>query len=445
MVTNGFEGLAYETFDAGAHGHQSEQTFEHSAAQAAARAFSTRRSHLPGSAASQSVSLGPAVGLVADSVLQVPPLSLHSDGTSPAQPASAVTAASNSAPYAPYAEPAAGFTPAAAQPLTVPQVQPAHPEQSAPTQPWQRAQPGPYTPATSVAPVAQPTAGYQSGQQPWSPQPSSYQPSAVAPAQFSAQGPTQPQGFPGQQAYSPTGIGFQPTQQSTQQSAQPQSQPTQAQQQWQPQGQSQPQWQGQPQPQPQSQTQPQWQPQPLAAGQDAGGYNPTIPNSYAPAVPTQAGAQEVARESTSAGVNATPAGAPAAAAVAPAVAASLAADPQDATPANADSASTQLKKKRKRKQKQDRSQNKGHRGGARVPKARHTPVWSEKDPRDLKALRARERRLTILWWILAVLAVFFAWASFGLMMRIGFLPTFDLGYSWFDSHITFFFGITGSH
>ncbi|OZG49054.1 hypothetical protein [Bombiscardovia coagulans] len=82
-------------------------------------------------------------------------------------------------------------------------------------------------------------------------------------------------------------------------------------------------------------------------------------------------------------------------------------------------------------------------GDARVPKARHTPVWTKKSPKDIKALRSRALRLTILWWILAVCAVFFAWASFGLMMRIGFLPTLDLGYSWFDSHITFFFGING--
>ncbi|WP_144418952.1 hypothetical protein [Bifidobacterium actinocoloniiforme] len=85
------------------------------------------------------------------------------------------------------------------------------------------------------------------------------------------------------------------------------------------------------------------------------------------------------------------------------------------------------------------------RGGASVPKGRHTPVWSRKRPSDIKALRARERRLTVLWWILAALALFFAWASFGLMMRIGFLPTFDLGYSWFDSHIAFFFGISPSN
>lgn len=81
------------------------------------------------------------------------------------------------------------------------------------------------------------------------------------------------------------------------------------------------------------------------------------------------------------------------------------------------------------------------RGDARVPKARHTPVWSSKSPKDIKALRSRKRRLTIIWWILSILAVFFAWASFGLMMRIGFLPTFDLGYSWFDSRMFFFFGI----
>ncbi|WP_127920930.1 hypothetical protein [Bifidobacterium xylocopae] len=92
--------------------------------------------------------------------------------------------------------------------------------------------------------------------------------------------------------------------------------------------------------------------------------------------------------------------------------------------------------------KHSRSRRAARHDGASVPKARHTPVWSRKSPKDIKALRTREKRLTILWWVLAVVALFFAWASFGLMMRIGFLPTFDLGYSWFDAHIAFFFGIS---
>lgn len=53
----------------------------------------------------------------------------------------------------------------------------------------------------------------------------------------------------------------------------------------------------------------------------------------------------------------------------------------------------------------------------------------------------RRRIYTFLMWLLAVLALFFAWAAFGMMMRIGFLPVFDLGYSWFDSHVFVFFGI----
>lgn len=53
----------------------------------------------------------------------------------------------------------------------------------------------------------------------------------------------------------------------------------------------------------------------------------------------------------------------------------------------------------------------------------------------------RRRIYTFLMWLLAVLALFFAWAAFGMMMRIGFLPVFDLGYSWFDSHVFVFFGV----
>ena len=58
-----------------------------------------------------------------------------------------------------------------------------------------------------------------------------------------------------------------------------------------------------------------------------------------------------------------------------------------------------------------------------------------------RALVRKRRTYTFLMWVLALLALFFAWAAFGMMMRIGFLPAFDLGYSWFDSHILFFFDI----
>ncbi len=58
-----------------------------------------------------------------------------------------------------------------------------------------------------------------------------------------------------------------------------------------------------------------------------------------------------------------------------------------------------------------------------------------------RALVRKRRTYTFLMWVLALLALFFAWAAFGMMMRIGFLPVFDLGYSWFDSHILYFFGV----
>ena len=55
----------------------------------------------------------------------------------------------------------------------------------------------------------------------------------------------------------------------------------------------------------------------------------------------------------------------------------------------------------------------------------------------------KTRRIcSALMWLLAVLGLFFAWGSVGMMMRIGFLPVFDLGYHWFDTHLIYFFGIT---
>lgn len=56
-------------------------------------------------------------------------------------------------------------------------------------------------------------------------------------------------------------------------------------------------------------------------------------------------------------------------------------------------------------------------------------------------LRRRKVQFTMLEVLLVILAIVLAWGSFGLMMRTGFLPTFDVGYSWFDQHIFFFFGI----
>ena len=57
-------------------------------------------------------------------------------------------------------------------------------------------------------------------------------------------------------------------------------------------------------------------------------------------------------------------------------------------------------------------------------------------------LKRRKRQFTWILFALIIVALILAWASFGLMMRTGFLPVFDLGYSWFDGHIVNFFGIT---
>lgn len=67
---------------------------------------------------------------------------------------------------------------------------------------------------------------------------------------------------------------------------------------------------------------------------------------------------------------------------------------------------------------------------------------------ETRAEATRRRRLiktrricSALMWLLALLCLFFAWGSVGMMMRIGFLPVFDLGYHWFDTHLLYFFGI----
>ena len=55
----------------------------------------------------------------------------------------------------------------------------------------------------------------------------------------------------------------------------------------------------------------------------------------------------------------------------------------------------------------------------------------------------RTRRIcSALMWLLAVLGLFFAWGTVGMMMRISLLPVFDLGYRWFDTHVLYFFGIS---
>lgn len=58
-----------------------------------------------------------------------------------------------------------------------------------------------------------------------------------------------------------------------------------------------------------------------------------------------------------------------------------------------------------------------------------------------KQLKSQKRQLDYVIWLLLIFGLFCAWASFGLMMRTGFLPIFDLGYSWFDNHIFYFFDI----
>lgn len=67
---------------------------------------------------------------------------------------------------------------------------------------------------------------------------------------------------------------------------------------------------------------------------------------------------------------------------------------------------------------------------------------------ETRAEATRRRRLiktrricSALMWLLALLCLFFAWGSVGMMMRIGFLPVFDFGYHWFDTHLLYFFGI----
>lgn len=62
---------------------------------------------------------------------------------------------------------------------------------------------------------------------------------------------------------------------------------------------------------------------------------------------------------------------------------------------------------------------------------------------DVRKIRRHMRWQLAGIWVFSILAVFFAWASFGMMMRTGFLPAFDLGYSWWDSHVTYWFSITG--
>lgn len=59
----------------------------------------------------------------------------------------------------------------------------------------------------------------------------------------------------------------------------------------------------------------------------------------------------------------------------------------------------------------------------------------------IEQLKLRRRQLLTVVWVMLFVGLICAWASFGLMMRTGFLPIFDFGYSWFDNHIFYFFDI----
>lgn len=71
------------------------------------------------------------------------------------------------------------------------------------------------------------------------------------------------------------------------------------------------------------------------------------------------------------------------------------------------------------------------------------PAGSGAGRLDEKKIRRTMRWQMLGIWVFTLLALFFAWASFGMMMRTGFLPAFDLGYSWWDQHVTYWFSITG--
>lgn len=52
------------------------------------------------------------------------------------------------------------------------------------------------------------------------------------------------------------------------------------------------------------------------------------------------------------------------------------------------------------------------------------------------------RRCTIILVVLTIVLLFMLWTIAGLCMRIGLLPYFDLGYSWFDRSVFLFFGLS---
>ena len=61
--------------------------------------------------------------------------------------------------------------------------------------------------------------------------------------------------------------------------------------------------------------------------------------------------------------------------------------------------------------------------------------------RNLQRALRLQRRLVAIFWIALVIAVISVWMLFGLLVGSSILPGLDLGYSWFDSHIFFFFGV----
>lgn len=79
-------------------------------------------------------------------------------------------------------------------------------------------------------------------------------------------------------------------------------------------------------------------------------------------------------------------------------------------------------------------------GGSAAPQ--EGPRTGVRGGRSSSRIARRRRQLDVLYYILLVLVIIFAWATLGLMMRIGFIPVFNLGYSWFDTHVFYFFGIT---
>lgn len=61
--------------------------------------------------------------------------------------------------------------------------------------------------------------------------------------------------------------------------------------------------------------------------------------------------------------------------------------------------------------------------------------------RNPRWLQRTQRICRIIQWVLIPVMLLLAWMIVGLAMRAGVAPSFDLGYSWFDSHIYHLFGL----